>query len=75
MADGDRVRIEIAFDGGQTVSELVSNEQADELERALGSATQDTVSLEVDDGSYAIALKRVIYVKRFARDSRVGFGA
>ncbi len=71
----ERVRIEIAFDGGQTVSELVSLQQADELERALGSSVQDTVALEADDGSYTIALKRVIYVKRFSRDSRVGFGA
>ena len=75
MASGERVRIEIAFDGGQTVSELVTVQQADELERAIGSSVQETAALQADDGSYTIALKRVIYVKRFSRDSRVGFGA
>jgi hypothetical protein len=28
-----------------------------------------------DDGRYSILLRRVVYVKRFARESRVGFGA
>ena len=27
------------------------------------------------DGRYTILLRRVVYVKRFARESRVGFGA
>ena len=30
---------------------------------------------DADDGRYTIALRRVVYVKRFARESRVGFGA
>jgi len=29
---------------------------------------------EAEDGRYTIALRRVVYVKRFAREGRVGFG-
>ena len=39
--------------------------------------TQETpaFALEAEDGRYVIALRRVVYIKRFARDTRVGFGA
>jgi hypothetical protein len=81
VADGERVRIEIAFDGGQIMGALVTPADADALEQALGSAglpagTGDAAfPLDAEDGRYTIALQRVVYVKRFARDSRVGFGA
>ena len=80
MADG-RVRVEIAFDGGQIMSALASPESADSLEQALGSADRlaDTgdaaIALDAEDGRYTVALRRVVYIKRFARESRVGFGA
>jgi hypothetical protein len=70
----ERTRIEVAFDGGQAIGVLVSSETADALERALGSGSQDAFRLEAEDGHYTVALKRVVYVKRFARESRVGFG-
>ena len=75
MAEQERVRVEIGFDGGQIMGALVSAQSADELERALASANGSTITLDASDGRYAIALGRVVYVKRFARDSRVGFGA
>ena len=75
MSGSERIRIEIAFDGGQIVGTLVAPEAVDELERALGSPDQDTLALEAEDGRYTLALRRVLYVKRFARESRVGFGA
>jgi hypothetical protein len=81
VAEAERIRIEIAFDGGQIMSALVAPESADALEQALGSAdlragTGDAaLSLDADDGRYTIALQRVVYVKRYARESRVGFGA
>ena len=77
----DRVRIEVAFDGGQIMGALVSPQSADALEQALGSAEvragtgEAAISLEAEDGRYTIALQRVVYVKRYARESRVGFGA
>jgi hypothetical protein len=75
------VRIEVGFDGGQVLSALVAQASADQLEGALGSAdlragTGDAaLTLEADDGRYTIALQRVVYVKRFTKDTRVGFGA
>jgi hypothetical protein len=70
----------VAFDGGQIMGGLVTPESADALEQALGAAdvragTGDAaLALEAEDGRYTIALQRVVYVKRFARESRVGFG-
>ena len=81
MSSNDRVRIEIAFDGGQIMGAFVSAESADALEQALGAADvragagDAALALEAEDGRYTIALQRVVYVKRFARESRVGFGA
>ncbi len=75
MAD-ERVRIEIGFDGGQIMGALVSAASADELEQALAVPDpRGTLVLEADDGRYTVTLGRVVYVKRFARESRVGFGA
>ncbi len=75
MTDEERVRVEIAFDGGQIMGAQVSTEAASELERALGSAAQETITLDAEDGRYTLALRRIVYVKRYARESRVGFGA
>jgi hypothetical protein len=77
----ERVRIEIAFDGGQIMSALVAPGSADALEQALGAADlragtgEAALALDAEDGRYTIALQRVVYVKRFLRESRVGFGA
>jgi hypothetical protein len=73
MASQEQVRIEIGFDGGQIMGALVTSVSAEELERALGSGTDGTLGLEADDGRYTIALRRVVYVKRFTREARVGF--
>jgi hypothetical protein len=74
MSDNERIRIEIAFDQ-QVLSVLVPQMTADDLDRALGAGEDSTFSFEADDGRYSILLRRVVYVKRFARESRVGFGA
>ena len=71
----DRVRIEIGFDGGQIMGATVDPADADRLEQALGSKDEGALALDVDDGRYTVALKRIVYVKRFAREGRVGFGA
>jgi hypothetical protein len=70
----DRIRLEIAFDGGQIVGVLVSAAVADELERALASGSEAAFGLEAEDGRYTLVLRRVVWAKRFARESRVGFG-
>ena len=69
----EHTRIEVGFDGGQAMTLLVPSKEADELERMLAGGTENAYSLEADDGRYTLALKRVVYVKRFERESRVGF--
>ncbi len=71
----DRQRIEIAFEGPQVLSVLVNTETADELDRALAGSGDSAFSFDAEDGRYTVLLRRVVYVKRFARESRVGFGA
>ena len=68
-----RVRIEIAFDGGQVLAAFVPADAADELERALGQGNDAAFALEAEDGRYTVSLRRVVYVKRFTREARVGF--
>jgi hypothetical protein len=75
MAENEHVRLEIAFDGGQIMGALVAAASADELERALGDGADGVVILAADDGKYFVPLRRVVYVKRFARESHVGFGS
>ena len=75
MAEGDQVRIEIAFEGGQIVSALVAPASVDALEHALVAGGQPALSLDTADGRYVVAVHKVVYVKRFARESRVGFGS
>jgi hypothetical protein len=71
--DNSLVRIEVGLDGGQILSALVARESADALEQALKSAEDGSVTLEAEDGTIFLALSRVLYAKRFAREGRAGF--
>jgi hypothetical protein len=75
MNESERLRIEIAFDGQQVLSVLVSLATADELDQALSGDRDGSFTFDAEDGRYTMSLRRVVYVKRFARESRVGFGA
>jgi hypothetical protein len=68
----DQVRIEIGVDGGQSLSMLVRPESADELERGIGG--EGSVSLDAEDARFIVNLRRVVYLRRFHREARVGFG-
>jgi hypothetical protein len=70
----ERIRIEVAYEGGQAFSALVPLQVADELEHRLANGDSGTVSIEAEDGRYIVVLRNVNYVKRFARESRLGFG-
>jgi hypothetical protein len=74
MTDTDRIRIEIAFEGNQVLTVYVPASTAEDLDRALAGA-HDSLSFEAEDGRYTISVGKVVYVKRFGRESRVGFGA
>jgi hypothetical protein len=67
------VRIEIGFDGGQIMGADVTTTSADELEQALANGDDASLALDADDGRYTVAIRRVVYVKRFTREARVGF--
>ena len=75
MSETERIRVEIAFDGTQVLSVLVPLSTAEDLDRALAGDQDGAWSFEADDGRYTLALRRIVYVKRFARESRVGFGS
>jgi molybdopterin-binding protein len=67
------IRIEIGFEGSQIMSALVTARAADELENALEVGKDGTLVLDAEDGRYTVALGRVVYLKRFAREGRLGF--
>ena len=71
----ERVRVEIGFDGGQIMGAYVEVSTADALERALDEDRDGSLPLEAEDGRYTVALRRVVYVKRFSREGRVGFSS
>lgn len=74
MADVDRVRVEIGFEGGQVIGGFVDAASADELQRALHEDGPRVIVLDTDDGPYHVVVPKVSYFKRFNRASRVGFG-
>ncbi|MEO5576355.1 MAG: hypothetical protein ABIR67_04450 [Gaiellaceae bacterium] len=74
MTEPDSVRVELCFDGGQIMGATVTVKGADELERALATEQSGSLMLDASDGRYTIVLGRLVYMKRYARGSRVGFG-
>jgi molybdopterin-binding protein len=72
MAETERVRIELAFEGGQIIAAAVTPAAADELEAAVGQGT-GTVAVDAEDGRVTVVASRVAYVKRYRRESSIGF--
>ena len=54
------------------MSAHVETATADELEKALVGG-DGTFQVEAEDGRYTVSLARIVYVKRFSREGRVGF--
>ena len=75
MPDSDRIRLEIGFEGSQALTVFISGSVADELDRALADRTDGSYSFEAEDGRYTVAVRKIVFVKRFARESQVGFGS
>jgi hypothetical protein len=73
-ADNGRVRLDIAFEGGQIVGGNVSAETADGFRSAL-AGDELVFDLETEEGTYVIALRKVVYVRRTSRETHIGFGA
>jgi hypothetical protein len=70
----ERVRLELAFEGGQIVGAIVAAGEADALEQALGNGSATSHTLKAEDGTYVLPLARLVYVKRFVRETTIGFG-
>jgi hypothetical protein len=68
------VSVQIAFEGGQTVGANVTAKTADALVAALASS-EPVFELEAEDGTYVLALAKVVYVRRSDRETRIGFAA
>ena len=75
MASEERIVLEIGFDGGQIMGARVTAESADRFESELSRGQDGAVVLDADDGRYTIPLRRVVYVKRLTRESRLGFSS
>ena len=73
MADDALARVEIGFQGGEVLSVRVPLEDADALDAALRARDDTVCELRGEDGRFLVVLGRVLYVKRYAREARVGF--
>ncbi len=70
MSD-DLLRIQIGFESGQTVTALISEPSFEELKAALGGET--VIEMATEDGSIVVPTRAVSYVKRFSRETSIGF--
>jgi hypothetical protein len=68
------VRIQVAFEGGQSVSANVSSDVADALSAAL-AASEPVFELRTEDGTYVLSLGKVVYLRRSDRETQIGFAA
>ncbi len=73
MPDADLTLVHIGFRGGEVLAARVSPAGADALETALRARTDEVVELDAEDGTLLVAVSKVSYVKRYAREGRVGF--
>ena len=70
-----RVRLDITFEGGPSLSVTVPVETADELDRALASSDGDAFVFEAEDGRYTLAVRKIVFARRSEREQIVGFGS
>ena len=68
------VRASIGFSGGQVLAVRVDGDALVALRKALGG-DQRLYDLELEDGTVAIDLTQVAYVRVDSDEPRVGFGA
>jgi hypothetical protein len=75
MSSNEWVVVEIGFDGGQIMGARLENDSAESLAAALSKEQEGALVLTADDGHYTVVLRRVVYVKRFTREARLGFSS
>jgi len=72
-ASNDKVRVDIGFEGGSTLTLEVTVLEADSLEQRLRSGDGGVVQIESGCGRLLVVLAHVLYVRRHSRGGRVGF--
>jgi hypothetical protein len=75
VAEKARVRIEIAFEGGVSLSVNVPTATAEDLDRALANPDADSFTFEAEDGQYTVSVRKIVFTRRSVREQVVGFGA
>jgi hypothetical protein len=68
----ERIRIEIGFAGGQTVGAVVEPGAFEALKSGLADP-DGVVEVEAEDGTFLLPSRSVAYVKRWSRESQIGF--
>ncbi|UJA18877.1 hypothetical protein HJD18_00760 [Thermoleophilia bacterium SCSIO 60948] len=66
-------RIEIGFDGGQVISVRLTDERVDELRKAVGGPDAGWHDLETADGTLALDLAKVSFVRGSGGGASIGF--
>jgi hypothetical protein len=74
MSNGKWQRISIGFHG-QALAARVTADQLAALRKALEKSSEGWHELEVEDGTIALDLAKVVFVQVDAGEQRVGFGA
>jgi hypothetical protein len=65
-------RVEIGFSGGQVVAVRISEDKAKELRQALDKA-DGWADIETEDGTVALDLREVVFVRGAPGEHRIGF--
>ncbi len=67
-------RIDIGFQGGQTLAVRAEVSSYEELEKSLGDEKSSRWhNLETDDSSILIDLAQIVYIRRDSGTQKVGF--
>jgi hypothetical protein len=74
VAEKELVRLEIAFEGGQTIGGTVTAAVSEAFQTAM-AGDGPIFELEAAEGNFIVALGKVVYVKRSSRETRIGFGS
>jgi hypothetical protein len=74
VAENDQIRLEIAFEGGQTIGATVTEDVSKAFQEAM-AGNGPVFELEAMEGNYLVALGKVVYVKRSSRETQIGFGS
>ena len=65
-------RVEIGFSGGQVVAVRISDEKLKDLRKALDKA-DGWSDIETEDGTVALDLREVVFVRGAPGEHRIGF--